>query len=1382
LHEYRQQQADPAPPAETGAKQIKRKASAFGLNAIERVPSSPSTPRRAPRRSFTPPQQRSTAEVSSVLPFSQAQSFVSISSPAPSIAIQPPPLQEASENQLEDPSSSEAEHFYRSHERYNDFSKNFKPIKRLPRRSALDPPVTAPLRSSSSSAGGLTNSSTFSLSRFPQPPQFAEVDPSPPEPSRQYPVSEATAPSSPAVLHYRGASFDVVNPHKSLLFSSFETPGDRDAELTDYFHATPSKLRLVSEAAMALQAAHDSDTQSTTSQGKAGPPRALYDDLSAAYQGIRAASLRNGQTRAAPMLDLPLPPRPAIVSSNQTRYSKLDSSEDMEGYRPQPLNINKQVAPPSFMQRMSRAFRRKKSNSKSGPHIVSEDSRDLLPIAEQRASTYHPRPLARVSGVNQSAPAVSGETERDVDAIDYEGRVSMSEGDLAAAQGYYDMESIYPSSNFMLNDAVSVYDSRRSIPFGVRTRETDYSSEVDPQSYIYEFVNSPRTSERLSRGKLNDQLFRHSSAALGESQKDNTLASIYDQYQGDLSQASLRDLIDAEAEHEDAIRISGIDQVYVGDNKPRTSGLSQFDFGIERASSSGSSSVPSPKTPQQPMFPPPMTRLFSASAGLPPSMPLPLQPAIDLMAPQPPFARRDFSSDISDMHSHTSSYGGTRNLLLTSQQLTPSNLSQSHHSLAAESTLSAVASSAALPEDDAGQKPSKRQSASDLLDLSTTRSSLPLPERSRSAIERVVAEEVKRLSQSSSVSRLSGSIFLVSNGGTPRTASVQASSHALPSDAEASSSEDSLKRETDTARLSIVFADASSKANQSDIPTMWRRISPFRPSGKENESPGDHSVADVTDEGDEQDWETVADMSRPDLRSQASEDSIADFSTFVSVNSLQRVKVHPGDRRYQHEYRLQSHSDSRDPVLLPSYDFRGGNGFPNRNALTPLRAASNPYRYPSPLAEDHVHPFSSSPPMSLKATPARHVKAGSEEEGGVAQSGNPDDYSPSSDASGRSRVANGPEGRQGFSMSTTTFDVVPQPTYSGMLSSEPNDEILYETYEPMPFQHPMEATPQSAYLPDSSDRAFQQLDASNSPARERDNSFAKLTYLGPKGNLTGTLEGNGMREVGSSLANTSSPGANLSSTPSRRFVSSPLAQHQYSSSPEYDAVDFATRAPAVTSSHIAQASETSTYSKDSKDNSTSFFNLHWGQRESLQKEGLLGSTHQQAEDLRRGPSGRAAVPGQTKLREMRLVRPPNTSSETITDIRLPQAAGAESAFTEKYSPLRSKEPFASHRNVYSGEEHLQPFGRPESSVCSRTRTKKQRLSWIIFFMLFWFPPFLVLYGFGKTDFLMVWFSKGEILHCSRFHKRLALWTGITMSVVLPVAVIVILVLYHFGFF
>jgi hypothetical protein len=114
------------------------------------------------------------------------------------------------------------------------FSSHLAPVKSKPRRSptstALDLPVD---RSHSDDTRTTRTTSTFSLSRFPKPPHLTDLSFSPPhdgnERARMNALSyastaPATPPATPAIIHYRGASFDLVNPHDSLLLHDIVTP------------------------------------------------------------------------------------------------------------------------------------------------------------------------------------------------------------------------------------------------------------------------------------------------------------------------------------------------------------------------------------------------------------------------------------------------------------------------------------------------------------------------------------------------------------------------------------------------------------------------------------------------------------------------------------------------------------------------------------------------------------------------------------------------------------------------------------------------------------------------------------------------------------------------------------------------------------------------------------------------------------------------------------------------------------------------------------------------------------------------------------------------------------------------------------------------------
>lgn len=245
LHEYRKQQNSPASQitsTPTG-KTLRRKAAAPALQTVERV---------------------SSISASRPLHFSQSAHQLSYQALPPS----PPPFA-GQQHLLDQPLRSQSAEPYgqgggASHEAVLDIGKvgNFKRIKRLPKRPAATgihippPPLTnvtppyrrlSPLQTTSFPSVENTNPSdsqstpsTFSLSRFPQPPHFVDPPLSPPDAALKLRLNTAsftatapaTPPATPAVIHYRGASFDLVNPHESLWFHDIETPS-REFDSTD---------------------------------------------------------------------------------------------------------------------------------------------------------------------------------------------------------------------------------------------------------------------------------------------------------------------------------------------------------------------------------------------------------------------------------------------------------------------------------------------------------------------------------------------------------------------------------------------------------------------------------------------------------------------------------------------------------------------------------------------------------------------------------------------------------------------------------------------------------------------------------------------------------------------------------------------------------------------------------------------------------------------------------------------------------------------------------------------------------------------------------------------------------------------------------------------
>jgi hypothetical protein len=241
IHEYRKQQNTPLSRIATpSGKTLRRKASTFTLNEVERVPSTTPTQQRDPHTTARPLHSSYSAHQLA---------------PPPSFLGFPPVSDQAFRSQSAEPRapgdsiSSVATIGSLRKERH------FGTRKRLPRpsaptrsglhaisyeplrptqqiRASLPAPLSFLAEGSNLSDAQIT--STPSLSRFPQPPHFETLR----EAQREKAVSFATTapvtpPATPATIHYRGASFDLVNPHASLPYHDIVTPS-RDFDSSDF--------------------------------------------------------------------------------------------------------------------------------------------------------------------------------------------------------------------------------------------------------------------------------------------------------------------------------------------------------------------------------------------------------------------------------------------------------------------------------------------------------------------------------------------------------------------------------------------------------------------------------------------------------------------------------------------------------------------------------------------------------------------------------------------------------------------------------------------------------------------------------------------------------------------------------------------------------------------------------------------------------------------------------------------------------------------------------------------------------------------------------------------------------------------------------------------
>lgn len=252
IHEYRKQQYTPISQKGTpSGKTLRRKPAASALSDIERVPSVASTKRSGSGSSLRP------------LHFSQSvQQLKSSQTPFQQQVL----LDLAFRSQSAEPRVQSGSISSISTANLSGKVRHFNSRKRLPRPAAATGPVSyslplehvkatqfqrSPLpahlsicteHSQSSDAQSTPALSTFSLSRFPQPPHSADPTFSPPHDQKENTrtnalsfatTAPATPPATPAIIHYRGTSFDLVNPHDSLLLHDIETPS-RDFDSTDF--------------------------------------------------------------------------------------------------------------------------------------------------------------------------------------------------------------------------------------------------------------------------------------------------------------------------------------------------------------------------------------------------------------------------------------------------------------------------------------------------------------------------------------------------------------------------------------------------------------------------------------------------------------------------------------------------------------------------------------------------------------------------------------------------------------------------------------------------------------------------------------------------------------------------------------------------------------------------------------------------------------------------------------------------------------------------------------------------------------------------------------------------------------------------------------------
>ncbi|KAF2737174.1 hypothetical protein EJ04DRAFT_574812 [Polyplosphaeria fusca] len=1325
IREYRKQQSTPTPSAGTPpGRTLRRKAAASALNELERVPSVSRSSGLALRPPFRPLHLSQSAQHLAArqnLPPSPPHLF-----PYEQSQEQPPrsysaDLQTPRATSFRYPSTSEAAHSQRSFDIHTiDKVSNWKPIKRLPKPNpsvclyrevptrdstpSLNPvtlsrrPQLPPLRINSASPSEdlpsetRTTPSTFSFSRFPHPPHLLGPSLSPPNDESIPPLNTsfataalATPPATPAIVHYRGTSFDLVNPHDSLLFHDIETP-TRDLDSSEHLPFRSSADPRVEVDTMALK-------------------RPLYGDLSSAHSSIRGQAGNPPSVPSLPSLDLPLPPVPAALSPESSQYSSPGRSQD-PSFAVSPLNVQKKDAQDSrfSLKQLTRSLTRKlgKTGETEGEELQPMPIHRVDATAGHSGNAY-PRlpdqiyqtaPVTSPSDAEfsfgdyetgtqydslqqdnpaqrqyrfSSAPLASMIPEPSSTSEDHGGPLtSVSEGGIATRPWYEqeDWQSIAQGSSIYGSEQGSAYppslnDKRRSNafdPLDYVDDDDDDSSRQNQRTSLYSYAPSVRISRRVSRPT--QDLLRRSVLQGQLHEKTDTISNFIGHYDNEnTGPSSLRS---PETSREttssnlpSSPRQSTAELASI--ERPRaqrlTSGISQFDFNFATSSNLDEDATPPPfqnmNTQQHANVRP---------SGSPPQTAAPLAPAFEYAAE----SRNPYLPQNSEMFSGASSYGDTRLLLQLSQPLS---------------------------------------------------TGLDVTSNAQTSVTSVLGPALKPSSSYSQSDGQSGPL-------TPQEALEQA---------------DRIFGQADALnKADQIFQEAAARSPRTDIPAMWSR----RGSGnllRNRISTGSASEAINSGDDDKGDWETIVNDSGTGRPSLDDGDSIADYSS------------------------TDDDEDALEAIPESSFATVGTQG---------MQRDSSMYHHPSPLGS-HVNPFRSSPPAL--------IQSGNRIVSEHASMSPPHANPPTSGTTTPLFAA-----KRGVISSEAWDRGFQKPPFlrfnqeledneeQDMLNSGPNDEILYEDPHPLAGMAPRHSVRMD--LPTSGS-----LSTSPEDARlQRENTFEKLSTLGPKGNLTGSPQGTGMHEAGSSLANTSSPGA--------RFSSSPYTQNEYRG--------FYMEPGRRSSMNRVQGSHLRKHDDDEHERTPSqvtLFPSHY-RMESLSSQGSNPSISNKSAQATRKERRRSAVHGQTKLRNM-LLSTDNHTLSSVNSEKGPRFMGTalddrpSSSNTE--SPLR---PAHHNRNLSSRnvgtlktidlEADFSPHLLcPERAIDPAEEAERKQKSWIIFMLFCLLPPAIILFRW-VGDSVIVTLTGGRLGHVSEQPKKIAPWVWVTVNGAIVVAIVVGVIVAH----
>lgn len=571
------------------------------------------------------------------------------------------------------------------------------------------------------------------------------------------------------------------------------------------------------------------------------------------------------------------------------------------------------------------------------------------------------------------------------------------------------------------------------------------------------------------------------------------------------------------------------------------------------------------------------------------------------------------------------------------------------------------------------------------------------------------------------------------------------------------------------------------------IPAIWmKRISSHnllrsKSKGNPQEALEDDNLSDLANYEDEvdladlADWETVGNGSPRRYVRDSLGESLADYSSSDGTHS------------------------SRD-----SMGFSGS--FPVYDGLTQENGTTQ-YRHSGSL-HNHSNPFASSPPR-LSAGATMPLMVPDHQENLLSSSPPASSTVPAFYGRGHD-MGNCPGSPQ-----QERFPCVPwtnpysfsEKETQELLASGPNEEILYENEEGGDFHQSYVSQEFSspAQPPKSAFPTGTTMGSEFGVPNSRENSFSKLTVVGPKGNLTGTPHGTGMHDAGSSVADNSSPGAILDSSPLVSPAGRPTGYHVFKSaatrnaSVNPEAADyFGVHATSNARSNAPGRQETSERMGFVNRITPTISTPSVKQEASPSRASILPQEPARTDPGRRAKrlslrspipvtprdsrrrGSRAAVPGQTKLRQMVLAPSAQTLSSSDLSINdsgvLSSPDSARPSTSNTHTPLRAHASPLTLRKVFANE-HSPHLLCPERLIDPEFEAERRHVSWVIFTVFCALPPALILYRW-MGDLVIVNVTKGRFTRVDPKPKQIALGAGIAVNVSIVAGILLPILIAH----